>query len=178
MDTLLYQVSALRRDDMTRDRLRDANARFVIRQETPDVSPRWWLGPGNGSTIDRAEAVTYDFAAAWDAVERFALLTSLDELYLEVVGDLGRPGPPTPRDGIVTGDQRNEHVDHPAHYGGAADPYEAIKVIEAWSLGFCLGNAVKYVSRAGRKAGADPVEDLKKAVWYINREIANREKAK
>ena len=39
-----------------------------------------------------------------------------------------------------------EAVDHPPHYGGADNPYEAIKVIEAWSLGFCLGNTVKYIS--------------------------------
>lgn len=44
-----------------------------------------------------------------------------------------------------------EAVDHPAHYGGADNSYEAIKVIEAWQLGFCLGNTVKYISRAGKK---------------------------
>jgi hypothetical protein len=70
-------------------------------------------------------------------------------------------------------------VDHPAHYGGADNPYEAIKVIEAWELGFCLGNTVKYVCRAGKKHKAGvPVddtrarlEDLRKAAWYLNREI-------
>jgi hypothetical protein len=68
-----------------------------------------------------------------------------------------------------------EVVDHPAHYGGADDPYEAIKVIEAWALGFCLGNAVKYVCRAGRK-NVDPLEDLKKARWYLDREITYLER--
>lgn len=62
-------------------------------------------------------------------------------------------------------------VNHPAHYGGADDPYECIRVIEAWQLGFCLGNAVKYINRAGKKPGADKVEDLKKAAWYLQREI-------
>lgn len=61
-------------------------------------------------------------------------------------------------------------VDHPQHYGGAANPYEAIKVIEAWELGFCLGNTVKYIARAGKKG--DRLEDLKKAKWYLEREIA------
>ena len=65
-----------------------------------------------------------------------------------------------------------ESVDHPAHYGGADNPYEAIKVIESWGLGFHLGNAVKYISRAGKKGNA--VEDLEKARWYLDREIANR----
>ena len=66
-----------------------------------------------------------------------------------------------------------EAVNHPAHYGGADNPYEAIKVIEAWDLGFCLGNTVKYISRAGKKG--DVIEDLKKARWYLDREIATRE---
>ncbi len=61
-------------------------------------------------------------------------------------------------------------VDHPPHYGGAENTYEAIKVIEAWRLGFCLGNAVKYISRAGKKD--DLVQDLEKARWYLDREIA------
>lgn len=68
------------------------------------------------------------------------------------------------------------NVDHPQHYGGADNPYEAIKVIEAWSLGFCLGNAVKYISRAGKKG--DLIEDLEKARWYLDREIAARKAVK
>lgn len=66
-----------------------------------------------------------------------------------------------------------EAVDHPPHYGGADNPYEAIKVIEAWGLGFNLGNTVKYISRAGKKVPAHFVEDLKKARWYLDREIQN-----
>ena len=42
-------------------------------------------------------------------------------------------------------------VDHPPHYGGQSNPYEAIKIIEAHGLGFHLGNAIKYILRAGRK---------------------------
>lgn len=68
-----------------------------------------------------------------------------------------------------------ETVDHPAHYGGADNPYEAIKIIEAWGLGFCLGNTVKYIARAGRKDGATTVEDLRKARWYLDREIERQE---
>lgn len=64
-------------------------------------------------------------------------------------------------------------VGHPPHYGGADDPYEAIKVIEAWGLGFCLGNTVKYISRAGKKG--DRLEDLQKARWYLEREIKREE---
>ncbi len=64
-----------------------------------------------------------------------------------------------------------EKVNHPAYYGGADNTYEAIKVIDAWKLGFSLGNAVKYISRAGLKDPATKVEDLKKAMWYIQHEI-------
>jgi hypothetical protein len=63
-------------------------------------------------------------------------------------------------------------VNNPAHYGGADNPYEAIKVIEAWGLGFRLGNTVKYISRAEHKGAT--VQDLEKAAWYLNREIAKR----
>lgn len=67
----------------------------------------------------------------------------------------------------------SEQVNHPAHYGGADNPYEAIKVIEAWELGFNLGNAVKYIARAGKKGPG--LTDLKKARWYLDRAIANME---
>ena len=64
-----------------------------------------------------------------------------------------------------------EAVNHPSHYGGEDNPYEAIKVIEAWKLGFNLGNTVKYIARAGKKG--DIIEDLKKARFYLDREISN-----
>lgn len=67
------------------------------------------------------------------------------------------------------------NVHHPKHYGGAANVYEAIKVIEAWKLSFCLGNTVKYIARAEHKG--TPVEDLEKARWYLDREIARRKAA-
>lgn len=69
--------------------------------------------------------------------------------------------------------QAFEAVNHPPHYGGADNPYEAIKVIEAWGLDFCLGNTVKYIARAGKKDAT--VQDLKKARWYLDREISNLE---
>lgn len=67
----------------------------------------------------------------------------------------------------------NNNVNHPAHYN--TSDIEVIDAIEAWELGFCLGNAVKYIARADHKG--QPVEDLRKAVWYLRREIANRENA-
>ena len=70
-----------------------------------------------------------------------------------------------------------EQVNHPSHYGGEDNTYEAIKVIENWNLGFCLGNTVKYISRAGKKDSGKVLEDLRKSRWYLDREIRNLEQA-
>ena len=64
-------------------------------------------------------------------------------------------------------------VEHPQYYGGADNPYEATKVIDAWGLGFSLGSAVKYICRAGFKDSKTHVEDLEKAAFYIRLEIEN-----
>ena len=66
---------------------------------------------------------------------------------------------------------KKEAVNHPEHYGGKENPYEAIKVIRAWELGFSLGNTVKYISRAGKKDPSKRIEDLHKAMWYLQEEI-------
>jgi hypothetical protein len=66
-------------------------------------------------------------------------------------------------------------VNHPNHYGGEDNTYEAIKVIEAWDLDFHLGNTVKYISRAGKKEVNKELQDLKKALWYLERKIDNLE---
>lgn len=66
-------------------------------------------------------------------------------------------------------------VSHPQHYGGKDNVYEAIKVIDAWDLGFSLGNTIKYISRAGKKNQTNELEDLKKALWYLNHHIETLE---
>jgi len=68
-----------------------------------------------------------------------------------------------------------EQVNHPQHYGGEDNPYEAIKVIDAWDLGFSLGNTVKYISRAGKKDPEKEIEDLKKAKFYLDHHIKTLE---
>ena len=62
-------------------------------------------------------------------------------------------------------------VDHPKHYNTGR--IEVIDAIEDWGLGFGLGNVVKYVARANYKG--KPLEDLKKAQWYLNRAIEKLE---
>jgi len=64
-------------------------------------------------------------------------------------------------------------VNHPNHYTGHPSGIECIQVTE--HMGFNLGNAIKYVWRADLKN--DALEDLRKAAWYINREIQKRERA-
>ena len=68
----------------------------------------------------------------------------------------------------------HEEINHPPHYN--IGKYEVIDVIEDWRLGFCLGNALKYLARAGRKDPAKMEEDLRKAIWYLKREIASNHK--
>ncbi len=70
-----------------------------------------------------------------------------------------------------------EAVNHPAHYGGADNPYEVIKVVLAWQLPFTLGNTVKYIARAGKKDPAKHIEDLEKARFYLDKEIEELKKA-
>lgn len=69
----------------------------------------------------------------------------------------------------------SDAVNHPPHY--KAGGIETLDFIEAKDLNFRLGNVVKYVSRAGKKLGVDPIEDLEKALFYLKREIDTRKKS-
>lgn len=65
-------------------------------------------------------------------------------------------------------------VDHPDHFGGEDNPHETIKCLQAWLtpaqfVGFLRGNAIKYLSRAGKKGPAG--QDYQKAAWYVARLI-------
>jgi hypothetical protein len=71
--------------------------------------------------------------------------------------------------------ENKEMVNHPDHYGGKNNPYEVIKVIDAWHLGFSLGNTIKYISRAGKKHKDKELEDLKKAKFYLDHYISQLE---
>ena len=67
----------------------------------------------------------------------------------------------------------SDPVNHPSHYVSHPSGVECIQITE--HMGFNLGNAIKYVWRADLKA--DALEDLRKAIWYIDREIQKRERA-
>ena len=66
----------------------------------------------------------------------------------------------------------DDPVNHPSHYTSDPSGIEAIDVCESRS--FCIGNALKYLWRAGKKS--DEIEDLRKARWYLGREILRLEK--
>lgn len=67
--------------------------------------------------------------------------------------------------------ENKEMVNHPSHYGDAENIYEVIKIIESLKLDFHIGNALKYIVRAGKKNQEKELEDLQKAIWYIERKI-------
>lgn len=67
----------------------------------------------------------------------------------------------------------SDAVNRPSHYSDGK--IEVIDFIEDKKLGFCLGNAIKYIARAGKKDPTKEVEDLKKARWYIERRIKELE---
>ena len=67
-----------------------------------------------------------------------------------------------------------EYINHSQHYGGIDNPFELIKVIEHYELNFMLGNSIKYILRAGKKD--DKIQDLEKALFYLQREITNLKK--
>ena len=64
---------------------------------------------------------------------------------------------------------QNDPVNHPSHY--TAGGIEVIDFLESWNFPFHLANAIKYICRAGRKDKSKTAEDLRKAIWYINRYI-------
>lgn len=71
---------------------------------------------------------------------------------------------------------KNNSVNHPSHYN--TGKIEVIEFIEDKSLGFHLGNAVKYVARSGIKNPEKYIEDLEKAIWYLKRAIEIHKKGK
>ena len=70
----------------------------------------------------------------------------------------------------------NDVVNHPSHY--TSGKIEVMDFIEDKQLNFARGNVIKYVARAGKKDPNKELEDLKKAMWYLNREIERLEKEK
>lgn len=92
----------------------------------------------------------------------------------ECTAKMGHQGPcPSPPPDLRAASQNtpeaSDPINHPSHYTSVVPGIECIQVVE--HLSFLRGNAIKYLWRAGAKG--DVIEDLKKAVWYIEREINN-----
>ena len=68
-------------------------------------------------------------------------------------------------------------VNHPEYYGGGENPYEVVKIAEATGLDkdAYLFNVLKYIVRSGKKDSNPPLQDLKKALWYLDRRIKTME---
>lgn len=98
--------------------------------------------------------------------KRELLDAAADLIAEQLVPTTGAQPEPTPE---------NDPVNHPSHYTDGR--IEVIDFIEDKGLGFHLGNAVKYIARAGKKDPDKAVEDLEKARWYLDREISRRKAA-
>lgn len=101
--------------------------------------------------------------ADWDVPKLMVQYDSYLQSLAEPIDDLNTQDPPS-----------TDPVKHPSHYGGGANPYEAIKVIQAWNLDFELGNVLKYIYRAPHKGTL--LMDLYKAKQYLQFEIEKQER--
>ena len=109
---------------------------------------------GIGTITVISDFATYNISVRWDgSMTNFYRPIDLQLVKLEV-----KPNP------------EKELVNSPDHY--KSNGMEAIDVIEGFGLGFNLGNATKYILRCGKKD--DAIQELKKAIWYLEREISNR----
>lgn len=136
-----------------------------------DDDVRWWVVEKDGEVLcyDKHEVHPRPYLAPKG--DPFVLRFDTPEQALSNATAGGSVRCYSAEEVLSWGEKADEVVDHPSHYGGENNPYEAIKVIETLELGFHLGNVVKYVLRAGKKPGADELEDLKKARWYLDRRI-------
>ena len=93
----------------------------------------------------------------------------------EYAGGASEIGPyPEARPGITTAHKLSDDVDHPAHYNSHPSGIEAIDIVRHHS--FNVGSAMKYLWRCGLKAGEPRLKELKKAVWYLQDEVAKLER--
>lgn len=111
----------------------------------------------------------HDFMRSLPIVDPWQAVEQMERAHAEAIQDL--PYKPTIDRAIAECEQiAADAVNHPAHYTSHPSGVECIQITE--HMGFCLGNAVKYIWRADLKH--DAIEDLRKAVWYIEREIDRR----
>lgn len=111
-------------------------------------------------------------AAELQAVESVSIRPPPGQLAVEVTAPVVQPASRREVNPVFReSGPKKEQINHPDHYGGKDNPFEVIKVIRAWGLTFSLGNVVKYIARAGKKDPSKRIEDLHKAMWYLQEEI-------
>ena len=164
-----YSAQILTPPPMTRKKLTEGNVKSQIKGDTgttkasappppPKVMGEWQVN--NKTKTLFPEAVQ----RAKDILEN----SNIEEVLGNNFPDF-KHIPPPPQKEMVIG---------PQHYGGVDNPYEVIKVCEAWGLDkdAYLFNVVKYVARAGKKDPKKELEDLKKAIFYLQRKVENLQK--
>jgi hypothetical protein len=130
----------------------------------------FWLNPKTSTNINKPQPPT-TFGACMeerDATRRPRSISAAGPIPIDQV-DETKWTPKSAFFDLPIG-MENDPVDHPKHYTAHPSGVECIQITE--HMGFCLGNAVKYIWRADIKGNA--IEDLKKAKWYIEREIDKR----
>lgn len=133
-------------------------------EEILNLTPEGYTHPAvvDGKLVrcEGTECTDCDLSWRHTKSERLCASRFIEWLYSEVQEDTSEGDP----------------VNHPSHYTDGK--IEVIDYIEDKGLDFCLGNAVKYISRAGKKDQSKEVEDLQKAAWYIQRKIEQISKEK
>lgn len=137
--------------------------------------PEWanWVARDKDGTLVAFENEPYkeEEAGKWEVARMHDVFEELEETDNSFIHVSWYDEEPTPVKIISDENLLNETVNHPDHYQG--NKYEAIDIIEDYNLNFHLGNVIKYVLRADKKN--DRVEDLKKAAWYLSRELEREE---
>jgi hypothetical protein len=128
----------------------------------------------NQAEIERRKQASYFHNTLTDEemkkqldVELTTVSLTAEEINERLKGSTLRKDDPYGARKVIKEIQEREMVNHPDHYQG--NKFEVIDVIEDYNLGFSLGNAIKYILRADKKGARK--QDLKKAIWYIQREI-------
>jgi hypothetical protein len=128
----------------------------------------------NQAEIERRKQASYFHNTLTDEemkkqldVELTTVSLAAEEINERLKGSTLRKDDPYGARKVIKEIQEREMVNHPDHYQG--NKFEVIDVIEDYNLGFSLGNAIKYILRADKKGARK--QDLKKAIWYIQREI-------
>lgn len=157
----------------------DKSQWFSIREKSPEWMQSCFLRFGNSFFPVRYREPFSSVNAWWSCGEnRFFKEIGLDDVWRPITDDEEKFLSQNESKDIehMECSEKIEHeqdlVNHPSHY--QSDKIEVIDIIEAFNLGFNLGNAIKYILRSDKKG--NPSQDISKAIWYLNRQLCINEK--